>query len=340
MSALLPASWPRDHGELERMLVLDPATNTVSHALVGDLPSLLGPGDVVVVNDSATLPASLAGVLDAGQAPIEVRFFARDDDLTFRAILFGAGDWRSRTEDRPPPPPLAPGSRARFGDLDATLSPLDIHPRVVRVRFRPRADLVTRLFALGKPVQYAHVSGELPLWSLQSEFASRPWSFEMPSASRPLTWAMLASLRARGVVLARLTHAAGLSSTGDAALDALMPFDERYEIPEETSRAVMRARDAGRHVLAVGTTVVRALESSGGAARSATTTLRIRPESRLRVATALFTGMHEDGTSHADLMRAFAPSDLLARGYREAQDRGYLSHEFGDATLILGKATA
>jgi len=338
VSALAPAAWLRPEPEHDRLLVIDPRAGSFLHREVGDLPSLLRAADVVVLNDSATLPASLLGSLRG--EPVELRLLARDDETTFRAILFGAGDWRTRTEDRPPPPWTLAPTPARFGELDAIVTSTDLHPRLVRVRFTSAEDLVPRLFRAGKNVQYAHVRAELRAWHVQTAFASRPWSFEMPSASRPLGWSLLEKIRARGVTLARLTHAAGLSSTGDDALDALLPLDERYDVPRETVEAIARARTTGGRVLAVGTTVVRALEGSFAAngelrAGVGVTSLRIGPGFLPRVTDGVFTGMHEAGTSHARLMSAYAPSVLLDRAWNDAARRGYLGHEFGDSTLIL-----
>lgn len=338
MSALAPATWPRPEPERDRLLVIDPRTDRFFHREVGELPSLLRAGDVVVLNDSATLPASLHGTMNG--AAVELRLVARDDEITFRAILFGAGDWRTRTEDRPPPPRTLAPTAARFGELDAIVTSTELHPRLVRVRFTSAEDLVPRLFRAGKHVQYAHVRDELHAWHVQTAFASRPWSFEMPSASRPLGWSLLDKVRARGVTLAKLTHAAGLSSTGDDTLDALLPLDERYDIPPETVEAIARARANGGRVLAVGTTVVRALEGSFAAndqlrAGVGVTSLRIGPGFVPRVTDGVFTGMHEAGTSHARLMSAYCPLVLLDRAWNDAASRGYLGHEFGDSTLIL-----
>ena len=338
MSALAAASWPRDDGDRERLMVVEPSSGAIEHARVGDLPRWLSAGDVCVVNDAATWPASLHGTVATGDA-IEIRLLARDDDRTFRAVLFGAGDWRTRTEDRPAPPRIDRATAARFRGVTATLAPSDAHARLIRVRFDDAPDLTARLFRAGKPVQYAHVRDALSLFHVQTAWASRPWSFEMPSAGRPLTWSTLSAIRARGVTLARVTHAAGLSSTGDEALDALLPLDERYAIPEETIDAIARAREGGGRVLAIGTTVVRALEGAfadRGALRAGegVTSLRIGPGFRPRVVDGLLTGMHEPGTSHARLMAAFAPAALLDRAFGEARERGYVGHELGDSTLV------
>jgi S-adenosylmethionine:tRNA ribosyltransferase-isomerase len=198
----------------------------------------------------------------------------------------------------------------------------------------------------GRPVQYAYVERPLGLWHVQSAFAARPWAVELPSAGRPLTVGLLTRLRIRGVSVVPLTHAAGLSSTGDAALDALLPLDERYDIPKATVLAIeaarsARARSPAPRVIAVGTTVVRALEgcaaAHGGALASGegSTDLRLGPASRLRVVDGLLTGIHEKGTSHFDLMRSFVSEDLLDRALLCAKKEGYLQHEFGDSVLVL-----
>ncbi len=121
------------------------------------------------------------------------------------------------------------------------------------------------IYAEGRPVQYAYVDAPLALWHVQSSFASRPWAVEPPSAGRPLTFAVLDRLRRQGVSVAVVTHAAGLSSTGDPALDAILPLDERYDLPEPTLRAIDETRRAQGRVVAVGTTVVRALEGCAAA---------------------------------------------------------------------------
>jgi S-adenosylmethionine:tRNA ribosyltransferase-isomerase len=152
---------------------------------------------------------------------------------------------------------------------------------------------------------------------------------------------LLIELRRRGIAVARLTHAAGLSATGDDALDASLPLPERFEIPAETVEAVSRARAAGGRVVAAGTTVVRALEGCaaerGGvlSAGSGTTALVVTAGYPLRVVDGLLTGLHEPGSSHFRLLGAFAAPALLEHAWRHAEEAGYLAHEFGDSSLIL-----
>lgn len=341
---MIAATWPREDALGERLLHVDPRAGTLRDARVRDLPALLRAGDLLVVNDSATLPASLRGRTAEG-LPVEARLAgAIDDEGLFRAVLFGAGDHTTRTEDRPPPPPLGEGSRLRFDEgLAATISRVSpISPRLVEIAFDARgAALWAALYRAGRPVQYAYVKASLSLFHTQTRYASRPWSAEMPSAGRPLAWEVLTEAGRRGVEIAWLTHAAGLSSTGDPAIDAALPLPERFEIPEATAAAVRAARARGGRVIAVGTTVARALEGSaalhGGeiVAGAGVTDLVLDRRSQLRVVDGLFTGMHEPTASHFHLLEAFTPPDLLARAHTHAEAEGYLAHEFGDSTLVL-----
>jgi S-adenosylmethionine:tRNA ribosyltransferase-isomerase len=221
----------------------------------------------------------------------------------------------------------------------------DVSPRLVRLRFdRDGDELWSALYRRGRPVQYSYVRAPLALWHVQTAYASRPWAAEAPSAGRPLTWRVLIEARRRGVALAALTHAAGLSSTGDPGLDAALPLPEAFDIPAGTVAAVARARSDGGRVVAVGTTVVRALEGAAEAgggwlpAGEGRTSLRIDGHFRPRAVDGLLTGVHQPGESHFDLLKAFAPEPLLRRALAHAEDEGYLAHEFGDSCLILPRS--
>jgi S-adenosylmethionine:tRNA ribosyltransferase-isomerase len=340
--AFAPATRARP-ATATRLLVVRVASRRFYEAPRDELPRLLEPGDVVVVNDAATLPASLVGETSRGEA-VELRLLAPPDAAgECDAAVLGEGDYRTPTERRAAPPRLSPGDRLRLGALSVTV--VGARGRSARVRIEAgRDEALAAIYGAGRPVQYAHVPAPLPLWDVQNVYAAEPWAVEMPSAGRVLDFAALDALRRRGVEIARVTHGAGLSSIDGAALDASLPWPERYRIPQETAEAVARARarsgPARPRVIAVGTSVVRALESSAAAhgevrAEVATTDLRIDAGHRVRAVDGLLTGMHEPPTSHADLVAAFVPRDLLSEASAFAVARGFLGHELGDACLIL-----
>jgi len=331
-----------------KLLVVD-ARGRVSHLPRSALVDLLRPGDHVIANDAATLPASLHGMHVPTGERIEVRLAGRrslavDDVSDFSAVVFGAGDFRTRTEDRPPPPRLAPGDRLALGPLSATVEKVLGHPRLVSLRFEGTPDAIRAGLARhGRPIQYAHVAVPLALWDVWTPIAGPPVAFEPPSAGFALDWRSIAAMRVRGVAFDTLTHAAGLSSTGDAELDRRLPFDEPYRIPDGTASAILSTQAKGGRIIAIGTTVVRALEHAasrdgfvhGGEGLA---TQRIDAASRLRVVDALLTGIHEPGTSHYQLLRAFADGKSLRRASVELDARGYSTHEFGDSVFIERKA--
>lgn len=339
-NAMQAAAWPREDPMRERLMVIDAREGTIAHRSVGDLASLLAPGDLVVVNDAATIPGSLFGRV--GARAIELRLAGERDDGAWDAVLFGEGDWRTRTEHRAAPPEVRVGDVLVLGEgaLRATVLGVSSRSsRLLRVRFDVSADAFWEaLYRVGRPVQYAHVREALPLWHVQTPYASRPWAAEMPSAGRPLRPMLLGMLRARGVSLATITHAAGLSATGDDALDAALPLPERFEVSEATARAVLRTRAAGGRVIAVGTSVVRALESAArtGEVRPSrgVTDLVLGEGARATVVDGVLTGMHEPGTSHFALLTSLAPRALLDRSVEEGAREGYLLHEFGDSALV------
>ena len=343
---MIAADTPDDRAA--RLLTVGPH-GEIRHRRRSDLATLFDPGDVVVANDAATLPASLHGRHEATGVPVEIRlagWITPGDPTRFRAIAFGPGDHRTRTEHRPPPPRLTPGDRLRLGPLTAIIERLLDHPRLAALRFvGDKASVLAGLARHGRPIQYAHVPSPLALWDAWTSIAADPVAFEPPSAGFALDWRTIAAWRDRGIRLATLTHAAGISSTGDLALDARLPFDEPYRIPEATSDAIHRAKRHGRRIMALGTTVVRALEaaaSSGGGvtAGAGIARNRIGPGTRLAVPDTALTGMHAPGESHYELLRAFAGDDTLRRAAESAHEGGYRSHEFGDVMLLARQHVA
>jgi S-adenosylmethionine:tRNA ribosyltransferase-isomerase len=194
----------------------------------------------------------------------------------------------------------------------------------------------TYLDAQGRPIRYAYVDREWPLDAYQTAYADEPGSAEMPSAGRPLTPELLARLAARGVLLAPVVLHTGVSSLESHE----PPYPERYRVPAETARLVNAVRDWGGRVIAVGTTVVRALESAADVdglvgPREGWTGLVVTPGRGVRAVDGLLTGLHEPESSHLQMLEAIAGPELLESSYRAALDEGYLWHEFGDVELIL-----
>ncbi|HEV8245655.1 MAG TPA: S-adenosylmethionine:tRNA ribosyltransferase-isomerase [Polyangiaceae bacterium] len=341
MATLTAARWPREDSLAERLLLIEPDLGGLTDRRIADLPALLTPADLLIVNDAATLPASL----HTSDGVHELRLLGRlTDDTRWRAVVFGGGDWRSPTEQRPEPLPLAAGARLNFTpELSASVEHIDRDdPRLIEIRFdRSGAEFWAALYRLGKPVQYAYLAAPLELWHVQSHFASRPWAVELASAGRPLSFGLLFELRRRGIEIGSVTHAAGLSSTGSERLDRRLPMAERYAIPEGTCELVRATRQRGGRVIAVGTTVVRALEASAAAnggtleAGEGEARLLLGPGFEPLVVDGVLTGMHERGTSHFALLEAFAPRSLLEAAIDHAAAIGYVQHEFGDSCLIL-----
>jgi S-adenosylmethionine:tRNA ribosyltransferase-isomerase len=299
----------------------------------GALPQLLRSGDLVVVNDAATLPGSLLGRTADGRE-LELRLSGPIDGNRMFGVLLGAGDYHTPTEHRAAPPMLAVGDRVSIGSIDAVVATV-AGRRIELVAQLDGDALWQQIYATGRPIQYAHRTEPVALWSVQTAYAARPWAAEMPSAGRPLTWDVLLGLRRAGVQIASLTHAAGLSSTGDDGLDRALPWPERYQIPRRTADAIAQTHAHGGRVIAIGTTVVRALESSGGTAGSGIATGRLDAGSRLGVVDGLVSGLHVPGESHFDLLSAFAPAARLARAIDIAASAGLSGHELGDACLII-----
>ncbi len=338
------ASLPIQRPALAKLLVVDDRGN-IRHWARSKFVDLLRAGDLIVANDAATLPASHSGQHLPSGRPIEVRLAGRrslapDEIREFSAVVFGAGDFRTRTEDRPLPPPLAAGDRLALGPLRATVTGLLNHPRLVRLEFDGSPEEIWEGIARhGHPIQYSYIPKPLALWDVWTPIAGMPVAFEPPSAGFVLDWAVLEAMSGQGVEFATITHAAGISSTGDPELDALLPFDEPYRISAPTVLAISKARARGGRIIAIGTTVVRALEDAtefDGSVRvgEGLATHRIGSTSRLQVVNAILSGTHEPGTSHYDLLRAFIDDTTLRRVDQELNTHGYRTHEFGDSVFI------
>jgi S-adenosylmethionine:tRNA ribosyltransferase-isomerase len=318
-----------------RLMVLDRRTGEAEHTRFHRLGAYLRPGDLLVFNSSRTLPAALDGRIVPDGTPVEVRLAERLPDDTWLSLIvcrggdpFGCG--------------LRAGMRIVFGrGLTAVVHEHDpAIPRLWRVHFSASGgELIDLLYRLGRPVRYEHVSQPWGLDYYQTVYARAPGSSEMPSAGRAFTWQMLFGLRRQGVETAHVVLHTGLSCYLDDDLDARHPAsEEEYSIDESAAAKITRARQAGRRVIAVGTTVVRALESAGAdgdlRAGRGYTRLRITGAHTLRVVDGLLTGLHEPEASHLDLLTAFLPAERIRSAYEAVVRLGYLWHEFGDLNLI------
>jgi S-adenosylmethionine:tRNA ribosyltransferase-isomerase len=306
------------------------------HARFRDLPDFLGPGDLLVVNASATLPAALDATRADGERvalhlstplPRQTPAPIRAGDVTPHWVVELRRD-NGRVRD------------AKAGEI--LKLPAGGHVRLVATylsagrlwvaALAPPAPLSAYLAEHGRPIAYRHTHGSWPLRDYQSVFATEPGSAEMPSAGRPFSPRVLSALSKRGVGVAKLVLHTGVSSLERGET----PYPERFRIPPETAAAV----NAARRTIAVGTTVVRALESVASndgtvAAAEGWTRLVVTPELGVNVVDGLITGWHEPDASHLLMLEAIAGREAVARSYAAALDHGYLWHEFGDSHLLL-----
>ena len=307
-----------------RLLVSRRAAGQVSHHAFHELPGLLLPGDLLVVNDTGTLPAQVR----AGRE-LAVHFSTPRPDGAWLVELRAIKDTISR--------PNGPGFPAQVIDLPGGAA-LTLEGKVTGRLWRARLSVavVPYLLQYGIPIRYSYISRDWPRSAYQTVFARKPGSAEMPSASRPFTPPLVTELVARGVLIAPLTLHAGVSSL-EADED---PYPEPYDIPPATARLVNHAREHGGRVIAAGTTVVRALETAaradGSVAPSAGWTSHVvTPETGVRAVDGLLTGLHEPRSSHLRMLAAFSGPELLGACYEAAITAGYLWHEFGDVHLLL-----
>jgi S-adenosylmethionine:tRNA ribosyltransferase-isomerase len=316
---------PRDGVAL---MVSRRAAGEVRHHRFTDLPRLLLPGDLLVVNTSATLPAAVPVIGAAGAAGplLAVHFSTPLPD----------GQWlvELRAADGSATVPYGGGSPGQELGLTAG-AVLRLGSRFTARLWRARLStaVIPYLLRNGAPIRYSYVRQPWPIEAYQTVFGTRPGSAEMPSASRPFTPQVVAALVARGITVAPVTLHTGVSSLeGDED-----PYPEPYDVPPATARLVSLTSRHGGRVIAVGTTVVRALEAAARAGGSGAgwTDLVVTPETSLLAVDGLITGLHEPRSTHLWMLGAFAGPDLLGRCYAAAIDRGYLWHEFGDLHLLL-----
>jgi S-adenosylmethionine:tRNA ribosyltransferase-isomerase len=336
---VLPADAEADRPPEDRGLARDEVRlmtvrpGGIEHRRFADLADLLAPGDLLVVNTSATLPARVAARRADGRL-VPVHVSTTLDDGTWVVEV-------RRPGNDGPDLGVEPGTLLRLpGDVWLHLQEAYPEPRagsrLWRARTDPRVSSAAYLPRHGQPIGYRHLDHDVPLAALQNVYAAGAGSAEMASAGRPVSERLLARLVARGVPVVPLTLHTGVSSPELHE----PPYPERFAVPEVTARLVTATRRAGSRVVAVGTTVTRALETAtddDGVTRAAAgwTSLVLGPDRPARAVTGLVTGLHEPEASHLLLLESVAGADLVRRAYDAAVAEHYLWHEFGDSMLFL-----
>jgi len=334
-----------------RLLVAD-GRRPVRHARFRDLDRHLRPGDLLVVNTSATLAAAVDGTRFGGGTARGQRI---RPTVVHVATALDDGRWvvelRTAPDGSRPVLDARPGERVRLPD-GATLTLLEPHRETARPvvsqpdaaggdgvrlwRAATLADLAGVLRRHGRPIRYGYVDGEWPLSAYQTVFAREPGSAEMPSAGRPFTTELVTRLVTAGVLVAPVVLHTGVSSLESHE----PPPAERFAVPAATAALVNWTRGRGGRVIGVGTTVTRALESAAAAdgtvtARAGWTDLVLGPHRPARVLDGLVTGLHAPGASHLLLLEAVVGARVVRQAYDAALERRYLWHEFGDTSLLL-----
>jgi S-adenosylmethionine:tRNA ribosyltransferase-isomerase len=325
-----------------KLLVAERAAGHIAHRTFRDLPQLLNPGDILVINVSKTLPAAIpARREDGSQTRVHFATRAPGLDPSWRVVELRSADGsrsaRGRTGEK---------LRLRGGATLELVAPYASGHRPARHSASPyqartessggqrlmlgRVDVPIEEYLLsqGDPIRYGYVEHEWPLDAYQNVYSTKPGSAEMPSAGRPFTAELITRLVAGGIVIAPITLHCGVSSPERHE----PPFPEYFEVP--TSTAKLLELRTGR-VIAVGTTVVRALETTAGKPGEGWTHLVVTPDRPLTAVDGLITGWHEPEASHLQLLEAVAGPELLRRSYEQALEHDYLWHEFGDSHLIL-----
>jgi S-adenosylmethionine:tRNA ribosyltransferase-isomerase len=332
----LEADVPPASRDAVRLLVAR-GRRPLRHARFTDLPDALRPGDLVVVNTSDTEPAAVDGHRGDGR-PVVLHVSGPITDHEF-VVELRTPDGHRVLDGRAGEQVLLPRGVTAVLLTGHPDPAADAGSRLWRARIPVEGGVPAWLAVVGRPIYYAHLRGRPPIGEFRTAFAVPTKEFasaETPSAARPFTPAVVDGLRARGIGIARLVLHTGVSSLEAGET----PLPERFRVPVETADAVNAARVAGGRVVAVGTTVTRALET--GADHSGEvhpcdgwTDLVLGPDRPARVVNGLVTGWHEPQASHLLLLEAVAGARLVGRAYAAAVSHGYRWHEFGDSCLLL-----
>jgi S-adenosylmethionine:tRNA ribosyltransferase-isomerase len=334
--AALEAREPAEERGLRRdevrLLVARRSDGSVSHRRFAELDRVLEPGDLLVVNVSATIPAAVSARRPDG-ARVAVHFATPAPQL---ADGWWVVELRSPGGGRPLRATVGERLSLEGGAGLELVAPYASGARLLLARFEGAGPVTAYLERHGSPIRYGYVADQWPLGAYQNVYATTPGSAEMASAGRPFTPELITRLVAGGVLFAPITLHCGVSSPERHEA----PLPERFEVPERTAALIRAVREWRGRVIAVGTTVVRALETVAQpdgcvVAGAGWTSLVVTPQRGLWLVDGLITGWHEPEASHLEMLEAAAGPPLLARSYDAALACGYLWHEFGDSHLVL-----
>jgi S-adenosylmethionine:tRNA ribosyltransferase-isomerase len=333
-----------------KLMVINRSNYQIEHADFYSIGKFLRPGDLLVFNSSSTLPASLDGYIisSMGIIPIEVRLAEHLPDDSWLVLPYYKTEKLKNNKNIDNAKPVLPifekGLELQFGNgLYAKVDELDDNiPRLWKVRFsKSGTQLMELLYRLGQPIRYEYVSNDWNLDYYQNVYSRQPGSAEMPSAGRAFTWKLLLGLKRHGIEMTYITLHTGLSSYRDDTTDLEHPIsEEEFAVNYNAAEMVNKTHIRGGRVIAVGTTVVRTLESVASddgniGVEHGYTRLHINANHKLKTVDGLLTGLHEPEASHLDLLTAFLSIEGIRKAYDEAIQRKYLWHEFGDLNLIL-----
>ncbi len=323
-----------------RLMVSNAGSDAIQHTTFRQLPQFLQPGDVLAINTSGTLNAALNATRADGSI-VEVHLSTHlPADLWVCEVLTQTERGMQTLRG------LEPGEKLQLpGCAVLTLHVPYLHSREALAKGQSRLwigtldlpiDLHAYLNEYGFPIRYNYVREQWPISYYQTVYATEPGSAEMPSAGRAFTPELITACVARGIQFAPLILHTGVASLEDHE----PPYEEYYRVPTSTAQIVNAARESGRRVIAVGTTVIRALETvtdESGVTHPGEgwTTTIITPERGIRAADGLLTGLHEPRSTHLAMLQSLAGLPHLEITYAEALAKGYLWHEFGDLHLIL-----
>ncbi|UFT99160.1 S-adenosylmethionine:tRNA ribosyltransferase-isomerase [Radiobacillus kanasensis] len=323
-----PVEYTKGSRDQVKLMVTNPRNNQIVHTKFSNLKNYLQKGDLLVFNNSRTIPSVLDG--SVGKKSVEVRLAHRLNDAQWKVLLL------DKTIDI--------GDTIIFSKtLLAVVAEKSTDIPLVTLTFsQSGVSLMEAFYRIGKPIHYEYIEKDIPLDAYQTVYGTVPGSVELASAGRPFTWTMMDGLKSSGMDIAFIQLHTGLSYYENDRWPDPIQQPEHYHVPERTAELVNKTKQSGGRVIAVGTTVVRALESAAKKNRvnpiRSSTNLYINQSFSLQIVDGLLTGLHEPEASHLDMLSAFIDPVLLKSTYEDAIKKEYKWHEFGDMNLILAGA--